>query len=216
MTTMPSIFIIESEPQTAPLLAGEQKVRVVGCATTVSAALQSTPASDFILMSARLPETELVRLHELRTIHSCIVITDVDEREDRVLPLLEAGAAGYLRQDAQPEEMLSTLNAIQEGKAPLAPSVGTALVTRLHELLVLQQQEQEVFMENCADLSALTTREREILTLIRSGASNQEIAGQLTIELGTVKNHVHNILKKLHVTRRDRAARYLDLLEQIK
>jgi DNA-binding NarL/FixJ family response regulator len=105
---------------------------------------------------------------------------------------------------------------IQAGSAPLAPAIGTALVTRMHELLALQARDsREALGENCPDPGALTGREREILLLLREGASNQEIADRLTIEVGTAKNHVHSILKKLNVARRDQAARYVGLLEQI-
>ena len=60
----------------------------------------------------------------------------------------------------------------------------------------------------------LTEREREILTLIASGMTNQEISDQLTIEVGTVKNHIHNIFDKLNVSSRKDASLYLALLQQ--
>ncbi|MEZ4715157.1 MAG: helix-turn-helix transcriptional regulator [Caldilineaceae bacterium] len=61
------------------------------------------------------------------------------------------------------------------------------------------------------DYEELTPREREILELISQGLTNQEIADALVIELGTVKNHVHNVLSKLHVNSRKDAALYLSL-----
>ena len=62
--------------------------------------------------------------------------------------------------------------------------------------------------------AALTPREREILELIGEGLTNQEIADRLVIEVGTVKNHVHNILQKLDVSSRQDAAAYLSFIEQ--
>lgn len=210
---MLKVFIIEAEPYSASLLGEQREIRIVGGANEIGALGHQMSAADIVLVSARLPDAELAQLHELRATNVCIVITEIDETEEKVVSLLEGGAAGYVRREASAEEMVSTLYAIREGRPPIAPAIGTALVTRLHELLALQNQhKQESLTQDYADLCSLTAREREILTLIRGGASNQEIAEQLVIEVGTVKNHVHNILKKLNVTRRDQAARYVDLL----
>jgi DNA-binding NarL/FixJ family response regulator len=212
---MLQIFIVEPQPHIATMLKAHKNVQVVGTALSTGAVLYRTLACDLILVSARLPAADLLKYIRQQQTMQQIVIADIDETENEILPFLEAGAVGYVRQSAGAAEMVSTLNAIYAGKPPLAPTIGTALVERMHELLALQQQRAgESLLQNCPDLSTLTMREREILVLIRDGASNQDIANQLMIELGTVKNHVHNILKKLNVSRREQAASYVDLLEQ--
>ena len=212
---MLSVFIIEPQPQLSHALRHEPQVRVMGCVNTLDVRRTGAHASDFVLVSARFPLAALNRfLQDAHAFKQHLVIVDIDECAKTIVPLLEAGASGYVRRGATVNEMVAALHAIAEGKPTFAPNVGTALVTRMRELLDLQQQRrQEWLAQNGANLTTLTDREREILLHIRNGASNQEIAERLTIELGTVKNHVHNILKKLNVTRRADAAQYVGSLE---
>lgn len=215
-----NVFVIEPQPRTARLLKTQKQLHITGTAASAGADVVRAAVdpwhSDLILLSALLPQAEVLGfLQQYSQTGPRIVIVDADETESQIVPLLEAGAAGYVPQAATGAEMAEILRAVAAGRPPFAPTVGTALVERMHELLALRQQRAgETLIENCPDLSTLTAREREILTLLRRGASNQDIAGELMIELGTVKNHVHNILKKLNVTRRDQAASYADLLEQ--
>jgi DNA-binding NarL/FixJ family response regulator len=89
----------------------------------------------------------------------------------------------------------------------ISPEIATLLMSRVTELVKVPHRAKP---QPNTSLD-LTPREREILTLIGQGFSNQQIAEQLVIEVGTVKNHVHNILHKLNVTDRQTAAAYLDL-----
>lgn len=212
---MLNLYILEPEPALSADLAHQTAVHIVGSGSLGDGAPGKAIHCDLVLASARFPRDELVQFLE-RSLHDArTVIVDAEETEEAIVPLLEAGAVGYVRRGASADEMIATLQAIHAGKLPLAPPIGTALVERIHALLALQQQRAgQALEENCPDLTLLSAREREILTLIRNGASNREIAQELTIELGTVKNHVHNILKKLNVSRRDQAALYVDLFEQ--
>lgn len=206
------VFIIEPQPRVTRLLEGANEVRVVGCTSSLRAIPNHARACDFVLVSAQLACDELARwIHDAAWHLPSLVLVEMEENAAELVPLLEAGAAGYVRRGASANEFVATLRAIKAGKLPLAPSIGAALVTRLRELVTLRQRRRQAArVENFSGVVALTAREREILHLIRGGASNQQIAAQLTIELGTVKNHVHNILKKLNVTRREHAAHYLD------
>lgn len=215
------VFVIEPQPHTVRLLKAQKQFSVSGTARTMGAETERLlwgreGQHDLILLSAALPQADALGfLQKYGQRGTPIVIVDADETSGELVSLLEAGAAGYVPHTATGAQMAEILRGVTEGKSPLAPTVGTALVERMHELLALQQQRVGAdLLENCPDLNTLTMREREILTLIRRGASNQDIAGELMIELGTVKNHVHNILKKLNVTRRDQAASYADLMEQ--
>lgn len=212
---MLQLYIIEPQSKIASLLKTRAQVRIVGTASSTDAVGSRVPTCDLILVSAFLPTADILKfVRQHQETAPRIVISEVDETVAQVVPFLEAGAAGYICRGASAADIVSNLTSIHAGKPPLAPTIGTALVERMHELLALQHQRAgETLLQNCPNLDALTTREREILVLIRDGASNQEIAQQLMIELGTVKNHVHNILKKLKVTRRAQAASYVVLLE---
>jgi DNA-binding NarL/FixJ family response regulator len=214
---MLQVLVIEPSNRTASLLKMQKEVKVTAAAGLNDPRTQHTAAYDLVLVSAALPaDRVLAFLEQHRSGDAQNVVIDVAETDSQVIPFLEAGAVGYVPKGASARQIASILIAIAQGKPPFAPTVGTALVERMHELLALQQQHAgEAMRQNSADPGSLTAREREILRLIREGASNQAIAGELMIELGTVKNHVHNILKKLNVTRRAQAASYVDLLEQV-
>jgi DNA-binding NarL/FixJ family response regulator len=209
---MLDVVLIEPQNELAPILGQVPELRVTRASPDADALDGKLRQCDLVLVSAQLPAAQVMHYLEQLAPAQRVVIVSASEARDEVLPYLEAGAAGYVPQNARPSEMISILNAIHEGKAPLAPEIGTALVERMHELLVLEKTQGDTPRElNLEGLEMLTRREREILGLIRNGASNQLIANELTIELGTVKNHVHNILKKLKVSRREEAALYLDI-----
>jgi DNA-binding NarL/FixJ family response regulator len=131
-----------------------------------------------------------------------VVVLGVDDRPEDVLPLIEAGATGYLPKEAPPEEVLRTLAAVRAGEAPCSARVAAVVFRRLRELAQAgggRQPEQAAL---------LSDREGQVLELIGEGLSNKEIARELGITLCTVKNHVHNLLKKLDVPRRGEAVRY--------
>jgi DNA-binding NarL/FixJ family response regulator len=127
------------------------------------------------------------------------------------LPFFEAGAAGYIPKNAAPEEMINALYNIHAGRPSLPPPIASALVARMRELALQHADNMPPTETQLPEQIALTMRERQILELIGNGLSNQEIAMQLTIELGTVKNHVHKILKKLGASSRAQAAQYYAL-----
>lgn len=213
---MMQLFVVEPLPRIVSLLKNHPDVRVAGSAGSTGASLNRGQTCDLILVSAALPAPEILSFLERRgDAEPRVVIVEAQETNGNIVPFLEAGAAGYVPESADANEMVRVLSAVHAGQAPLAPDVGTALVERMHELLALQEQRAgQALLENCPDLTTLTAREREILMLIRAGASNRSIAQELTIEPGTVKNHVHSILKKLNVRRREQAASYADLLAQ--
>jgi DNA-binding NarL/FixJ family response regulator len=122
-----------------------------------------------------------------------VVVVGVAESEEAILPVLK---------DDSIDELLQKIRAIHRGEAPVSPQIAAALMERVAELRELC--DELVGPENPG---ALTPREREVLELLKQKFSNQEIADRLVIELGTVKNHVHNILKKLNLSSRRDVAR---------
>ena len=129
-----------------------------------------------------------------------VVALAVGESENQVVACAEAGADGYVTRDQSVEDVLAVIGAVTRGELICSPRIAGALLQRLGRLAAERGSapvdEPPV---------RLTAREREIVVLIDRGMSNKQIARTLTIEVATVKNHVHNILEKLHVTRRDEA-----------
>ncbi len=123
-----------------------------------------------------------------------IVVTGVREDESGVIDLVEAGIAGYATVEQPLAELVAVVAAATDGVLQCSPRVSAALAQRVVALAAVQRQ---------SNGHTLTPREREIAALIADGLSNKQIARRLSIEPATVKNHVHNILRKLGVSRRD-------------
>jgi NarL family two-component system response regulator LiaR len=114
--------------------------------------------------------------------------------DDKLLPALRAGAAGYLLKNAEPHEIARAVRAAHAGEALLDPVVAARLV----ETLAAEDGQEP--------LDRLTPREREVLVLIGRGYSNKRIANELELSEKTVKTHVGHVLAKLGVTDRTQAA----------
>ena len=154
---------------------------------------------DVILMDLEMPELDGVgAMRELsrRGVESRVIVLTSFSDERRLLPAIQAGAAGYLLKDAEPREVLRAVRAAHEGEALLAPAVAARLVAAI--------------AEPAAGTPAprLTRREQEVLELIAGGLSNKLIARRLGIAEKTVKTHVGHVLAKLGVSDRTQAALY--------
>ena len=128
----------------------------------------------------------------------------VSEDDDDLFESIKAGANGYLLKNVRPEQLFEDLRGVMRGEAPIAPAVATKLLEALRTGGIPARGQPAAAPED----SVLTRRESEILQLVAAGMSNKEIANELTITEGTVKNHVHNALEKLHLTNRVQAAAY--------
>lgn len=183
-------------------------VYVVGCATRAEELHFLLPHGNVVLMGTELEDASaLDMMNEIRQTQPQlkVLIIGLDDNPDVILRHIEAGAAGYILQDESIVDMVEKLHAASEEKAIISPSVAAAMMDRLAHLANLDTplaylEAREV------QLNELTSREEEVLGLINEGLSNQEIADRLYIECGTVKNHVHKILKKLDVNNRQEAA----------
>ncbi len=195
----------------AAVLENEPDVDVVGYATTLAEALDLAPRCDVLIVSTRLPDNGALRITQAvaqANLPTKVLILGLAESKEEVLHYVEAGAAGYVLQNDSVDALLAKLRSTYAGAAMISPEIAGALLSRVAELA--QDSERAEVQANAS--IDLTAREREILNLIGQGLSNQEIAKRLTIEVGTVKNHVHRILHKLNVADRQTAATYLDLL----
>jgi DNA-binding NarL/FixJ family response regulator len=188
------------------LLSVHADIQVVGQACSgqeaVEVAAQVDP--DVVLMDVRMPVLDGVRatrlLKEARPECRVIVLTTFDD-DEYIFDALRAGAAGYLLKDVPSARLVEAIRATARGESILEPSVAAKVIaefSRVSSLVPAAQMDKLV--------EPLSERELEILGLIATGASNKEIAGQLFIAEGTVKNHVTHILGKLGVRDRTQAA----------
>jgi DNA-binding NarL/FixJ family response regulator len=139
-----------------------------------------------------------------------VLALGLTEEKKRVLRYVEAGAAGYVLKDDSLEDLVKTVRAVQDDEVPVSPKIASAMMERLSDLAQMFSD-----IENSVtDEAGLTSRELEVLELIGDNLTNQQIAEQLVIEVGTVKNHVHSILEKLNVSSRGEAAAYLAFIKK--
>lgn len=189
----------------AAVLCQEPDLRVIGCAASVEEAIEQTPTYGVMLVDAALSNQGALKLTaEINRTHPDvhIVVTGVEETPRTIMKYVEAGASGYVLNEVALDDLLENVRAAPEGRAYASPEMVSRLMSRISELAELCI-DKEGFL---AALGTLTPREHETLELISRGLTNQEIGEQLTIEIGTVKNHVHNILHKLNVETRQEAA----------
>jgi DNA-binding NarL/FixJ family response regulator len=176
-------------------------IEVVGEAADGEQAVQRAEAlqPDVILMDLVMPKLDGVgAMRELRRrlVNSRVIVLTSFLDDDRLLPAIRAGAAGYLLKNAEPSELARAVRAAYEGETILDPTVASRLVRAISEGPATGPE--------LAD--QLTGREREVLELIARGQSNKRIALELGIAEKTVKTHVGHLLDKLGVTDRTQAA----------
>jgi DNA-binding NarL/FixJ family response regulator len=182
------------------ILDGEPDLAVVAEARDgrEATALARQQRPDVILMDIRMPLVD--GIEATRAIlgdggSSRVLILTTFDLDEYVYAALRAGASGFLLKDAKAAHLIDAIRTVHAGDALLAPSVTRRLIS--HFLTAAPSDPVPV------TLDVLTSREREILTLIAKGLSNQEIGSTLFISEGTVKTHVGRIFAKLEV--RDRA-----------
>lgn len=133
----------------------------------------------------------------------CRVLILADEEEPvLLLRAVEAGASGFLTKDCPLADFVGSARAIHRGEVVIPPRMLGGLLSHL----IRRRREQDVAMQL---LSRLTPREREVLSLLASGATNEAIAQQLVISPETARTHVHNLLGKLDVHSRLQAAAFV-------
>lgn len=183
-------------------------IYVVGCATKAEELHFLLPYGNVVLMGRELEDASaLDMITEIRMTHpgTKVLVIGLDDSPDMILRYIEAGAAGYILQDESIVEMVDKVHAASEGRAIISPFIVAALMVRLAHLANLDTPLAYLEARE-TQLNELTSREEEVLSLINQGLTNQEIADRLYIECGTVKNHVHKVLKKLEVKSRQEAA----------
>jgi DNA-binding NarL/FixJ family response regulator len=196
----------------AAVLEDEPDMEVIGCATSVSQALDLAPKSDVILVNTRMSNGMALEFFQAVSdaeLPAKVLALGLAESKEQILQYVEAGAAGYVLKDDSVDDLLQRIRGAHTGQVRVSPKIAAALMSRVTEYAQLLNQVDA----GIGEADDLTPREQEILDLIGQGLTNQQIAEQLVIEVGTVKNHVHSILQKLDASSRHEAAAYLAVLE---
>jgi DNA-binding NarL/FixJ family response regulator len=187
------------------LLSVHDEFIVVGEAGDGFEAIRSIEQNnpDVVLMDLRMPVMDGVeatkQIHERFPDVKVIILTTFDDNDD-VINALKSGAVGYLMKDVTSEKLFEAVKSAYRGEYFLQPSITAKVVSELSRIPNLNHRRDEVSHPDL--IEALSPREMEILHLVAKGLNNKEIAGQLVITEGTVKNHLSNILGKLNA--RDR------------
>ncbi|MED5019407.1 response regulator transcription factor [Paenibacillus chibensis] len=184
------------------ILAADDSFEVVGQAKSGEEAIAMTETlmPDLILMDIQMQGIgglEATRQIKLQYPYVKIVIITVSDDASHLFEALKQGAQGYLLKNLSPSTWIEYLRAIMSDEAPLSRELATQIL-REFPLAVKSPEHHET----------LTNREREILNWVASGLTNKEIAAQLHISDQTVKNHLKNILQKLHLENRVQLTRY--------
>ena len=207
------VLLVDDQPlfrsALASLVGGQFDMTVVGEAANGRESLDRVRelSPDVVLMDVQMPVANGVA--GVRAIREAgfatkIVMLTVSEEDEDLFESIRAGANGYLLKNVRPEVLFENIRGVMRGEAPIAPAIA-------HKLLeALRQGPLPVPRSDVAARTdtVLTRRESEILQLVSTGLSNKEIAARLVITEGTVKNHVHNALEKLHLSNRVQAAAY--------
>lgn len=194
----------------AASLEDEPDIYIAECVSTIEEGLQiiQEQAIDVVLVSTRLPNRGALQFTKKVTRDNPatkVLVFGLTEDKKHVIQFVEAGASGIVSKDHSITELLDTIRAANDDKAILSSEIASALMHRLSEVTRLLMDCSDSYPEE----ANLTPRELEVLEMIGVKMTNQQIADKLVIEVGTVKNHVHNILEKLGVHSRKDARAYL-------
>jgi two-component system, NarL family, nitrate/nitrite response regulator NarL len=193
----------------AALISGQDDLEVVGEAENGLEAVEKvrTLAPDLVVMDVEMPVmdgVEATRLIVEQQPAVKVVMLTVSESDDHVFDAIRLGAHGYLLKDLRPEQLFDRIRSVMRNETPLSPAIAGRLLEEIRSGSTTRSSSAAPSEE-----PSITPRELEILQLVAEGMSNKEIGKRLFITEGTVKNHVHNALEKLHMKNRIQAAAYI-------
>ena len=187
-------------------LLEEQGLNVVGEAENgnVALGLVGELAPDVVIMDLKMPGLGGVettqRINAVAPLTRVVVLT-ISVDDDDIIHAVMAGACGYLLKDASIDQLLAGIRAAAAGESLISPQIAAKLLQRLRAQTADIDAAETIRTE-------LSDRELEVLRLIANGKDNAQIARELFISPKTVKNHISNILMKLHIQNRIQAAVY--------
>ncbi len=193
-------LVIETDPQLVFVAAFRNPVRFLNAVADLDV--------DVLLLDINLPKItgiECIRsFKELKPAARVVMLT-VEIRRESVLEAFVNGADGYLLKDASPEQIGDGIREACDDGVPMSPSIARLVVGMLKRI----ESEKLKRLPNSDAVNQLTSREREVLTILADGLKYAEIASRMEVSLDTVKSHVRSIYKKLGARNRAEAVNHL-------
>ena len=189
------------------VLRQESDIDVVGEAAdgheAVDKAQELMP--DVVLMDVRMPGQSGIKATEkIKDLipHAKILMLTISDEEADLYDAIKAGASGYLLKEISIDEVADAVRSVWAGQSRISPSMASKLLTEFAAMSKRADERQQL------PAPRLTDREMEVLKLVAQGMNNRDIAKDLFISENTVKNHIRNILEKLHLHSRMEAVVY--------
>ena len=160
---------------------------------------------DVILMDVRMPRRSGIEATEqIKDLlpHVKILMLTISDEEADLYDAIKAGASGYLLKEISIDEVADAIRSVWAGQSRISPSMAAKLLTEFAAMSKRAEERQQL------PAPRLTEREMEVLKLVAQGLNNRDIAKELFISENTVKNHIRNILEKLHLHSRMEAVVY--------
>jgi DNA-binding NarL/FixJ family response regulator len=189
------------------VLAQEPDLELVGEASDGAEAVERVPElmPDVVLMDVRMPRRSGIeaagQIKDLLPHVKILMLTISDEEAD-LYDAIKAGASGYLLKEIPIEEVADAIRSVWQGQSRISPSMASKLLTEFANMSKVTNDRPQM------PAPKLTDREMEVLKLVAQGMNNRDIAKELFISENTVKNHIRNILEKLHLHSRMEAVVY--------
>jgi DNA-binding NarL/FixJ family response regulator len=188
-------------------LLQDRGIKVLGEASDGRAGIEQAVRlnPDVILMDVNMPACS--GIEATRTIHerlpdARVLMLTVSDSDENLFAAVKAGAKGYVLKNVDPDELVAAIDRVMKGEAVIPHQMASRFLQEFSSLANGRVSPM------AGATQALTSREEEILCQLSNGAANKEIANTLSISEHTVKIHMKNILKKLHMSNRTQAAIY--------
>jgi DNA-binding NarL/FixJ family response regulator len=189
------------------ILEQEPDLELVGEASDGAEAVEKAQEMmpDVVLMDVRMPKRSGIeattQIKDLLP-HAKILMLTISDEEADLYDAIKAGASGYLLKEIPIEEVADAIRSVWAGQSRISPAMASKLLNEFSAMAKSGEDRPQV------PTPKLTDREMEVLRLVATGMNNRDIAKQLYISENTVKNHIRNILEKLHLHSRMEAVVY--------
>jgi DNA-binding NarL/FixJ family response regulator len=189
------------------VLRQEEDIDVVGEAGDGHEAVEKAQElmPDVVLMDVRMPgQSGIKATEQIKDLipHAKILMLTISDEEADLYDAIKAGASGYLLKEISIDEVADAVRSVWSGQSRISPSMASKLLTEFAAMSKRADERQQL------PAPRLTEREMEVLKLVAQGMNNRDIAKELFISENTVKNHIRNILEKLHLHSRMEAVVY--------
>jgi two-component system NarL family response regulator len=189
------------------VLRQEEDIDVVGEAGDGHEAVEKAQElmPDVVLMDVRMPgQSGIQATEQIKDLipHAKILMLTISDEEADLYDAIKAGASGYLLKEISIDEVADAVRSVWSGQSRISPSMASKLLTEFAAMSKRADERQQL------PAPRLTDREMEVLRLVAQGMNNRDIAKELFISENTVKNHIRNILEKLHLHSRMEAVVY--------